>query len=143
MTRRSLSLGVALATALAFAVPPAALALGDKVEAGSCAIANSGSARGNTVTCNFDMPPEKLKELVEAAAKGGEAPVLDRLVLVRKTLGVTEDAAKTLLKIVGEDTNIPDDKLAEALTKVAGDFKRLRAQILALNPDNSTARASR
>jgi hypothetical protein len=36
----------------------AAVALGDKVEAGSCAIANSGSASGNSVTCNFDMPPE-------------------------------------------------------------------------------------
>ena len=44
---------------------------------------------------------------------------------ISKTLGVTEDAAKTLLKIVGEDRNIPDDKLAEALTKVAGDYKRL------------------
>ena len=59
---------------------------------------------------------------------------------ISKTLGVTEDAAKTLLKIVGEDANIPDDKLAEALTKVAGDYKRLQAQVAALNPDNPTAR---
>ena len=41
-----------------------------------------------------------------------------------KTLGVTEDAAKTLLKIVGEDANIPEDKLAEALATTR-DSRRL------------------
>jgi hypothetical protein len=35
---------------------------------------------------------------------------------------------------------IPDDKLAEALTKVAEDYKRLQAQVAALNPDNPKAR---
>jgi tetratricopeptide (TPR) repeat protein len=141
MTALSLCLGAALAVSVAVASPQAALALGDKVEAGSCAIANSGSAGGNSVTCNFNMPPEKLKELIEAAAKGGEAPLLDRLVLVSKTLGVTEGAAKTLLKIVGEDPNIPDDKLAEALTRAAEDFKKVQAQLAALKPDNPTAEA--
>ena len=57
-----------------------------------------------------------------------------------KTLGVTEDAAKTLLKIVGEDSTIPENKLAEALTKAAGDYKKLQAQVEALNPDNPEAR---
>ena len=55
---------------------------------------------------------------------------------VSKTLGVTESAAKKLLKIVGEDANVPEDKLAEALTKVAEDYKRLQAQLAALNPGN-------
>ena len=90
MTIRSLCLRGALAASVAVvavAVPQIAFSLGDKVEAGSCAIANSGSASGNTVTCNFNMPPEKLKELIEAAVKGGEDPILDRLVLVSKTLG--------------------------------------------------------
>ena len=67
--------------------------------------------------------------------------MLDRITQISKTLGVTEDAAKTLLKIVGEDPSIPDDNLAEALTKVAGDYKRRQAQVAALNPDNPTARA--
>ena len=140
MTRAALLAAVALSAAMIAFGQQTAIALGDKVEAGSCAIANSGSASNNTITCNFDMPPEKLKELIEAALKGGEEPILDRLVGVSKTLGVTEDAAKTLLKIVGEDQNIPDDKLAEALTRVAGDYKRLQAQVAALNPDNPTAR---
>jgi tetratricopeptide (TPR) repeat protein len=119
----------------------AAVAIGDRAEAGSCAIANAGSASGNTITCNFDMPPEKLKELIEAALKGGEEPILDRLEQVSETLGITKGAAKNLLKIVGEDSTIPDDKLAEALTKVAGDYKRLQAQVASLNPDNQTAKA--
>jgi tetratricopeptide (TPR) repeat protein len=140
MTRRLILRAAALAAALAVA-PRAATALGDtKVEAGSCSIATAGSASNNVVTCNFDMPPQKLKELTEAAAKGGEAPILDRLVQVSKTLGVTEGAAKTLLKIVGQDPDVPDDKLAEALTKVAGDYKRLQAQAAALDPENPTAR---
>ncbi len=139
--RLKVAIGAALAAALGVAVPEAALALGDKVETGSCSVATVGNASNNIVTCNFDMPPEKLKELIEAATKGGEAPILDRLVQVSKTLGVTEDAAKTLLKIVGQDPNVAEDKLAEALTKVANDYKRLQAQAAALNPENPTARA--
>jgi tetratricopeptide (TPR) repeat protein len=53
---------------------------------------------------------------------------------------VTEDATKNLLKIVGGDTNIPDDKLPEALTLVASDYERLQAHAAALNPDNPTAK---
>ena len=57
-----------------------------------------------------------------------------------RRLASPRSAAKTLLKIVGEDADIPDDRLAEALTKVAGDYKRLQAQVAALNSDNPTAR---
>ncbi len=117
-----------------------AVALGDKVEAGSCAIASNGSASGNTITCNFGLTSEQLKQVTEAAVKGATGPLIDRVVDTSKTLGVTEDAAKTLLKIVGEDTNISEAKLAEALSKVAGDYKKLQSQVSALHPDNQTAR---
>ena len=140
MTRAAVLVVVPLLAAMIVVDQGAAFALGDKVETGSCAIANSGSASGNIVTCNFGLTPEQLKQATEAAVKGATGPLLDRITEIGKTLGVTEDAAKTLLKIVGEDANIPDDKLAEALTKVAGDYKRLQAQVAALNPDNPTAR---
>ena len=140
MMRRAPCLAVLIAT-LAIAVSPAALALGDtKVEAGQCAIATGGSAVGNTVTCNFGLTNSQLKQVTEAAVKGATGPLIDRVADISKTLGVTEDAAKTLLKIVGEDANIPDDKLAEALSRVADDYKKLQAQVAALNPDNPTAR---
>jgi hypothetical protein len=57
-----------------------AVALGDKVEAG-CGIANSGSASGNSVTCNFGLTPEQLKQATEAAVKGG--PKRNRNILIR------------------------------------------------------------
>ncbi len=145
MTRRGAWLAGAVAAALAVVVPRAALAFGDKVEAGSCSIASAGSASNNTVTCNFGLTSEQLKQVTEAAVtgavKGATGPLVDRITDISKTLGVTEDAAKTLLKIVGEDPNIPEDKLAQALTKVASDYKRLQAQAAALNPDNPTAKA--
>lgn len=54
---------------------------------------------------------------------------------------MTEDAVKSLLKIVGEDPNVPEDKLADALSKAAEDYRRLQAQVSGLNPDNPTAKA--
>jgi len=141
VTRGSVLTAVALSAALIAFGQLTAVALGDKGEAGSCAIANTGSASGNMTTCNFHMPPEKVKEPIEAALKGGEAPILDRLEQVSETLGVTKSAAKNLLIVVDENPTIPDDKLAEALTRVAGDYKRLQAQVAALNPDNPTAKA--
>ena len=89
----------------------------ENVPSNSCKITSGGiGSGGNTVTCNFGMPPEQLKAAIEAAVNGR---LIDRIVQISKTLGVTEDAAKKLLKIVGEDPNIPEDKLAEALSKVA------------------------
>jgi tetratricopeptide (TPR) repeat protein len=117
------------------------------VSAGSCSVAGGRDASHNTVTCNFGLTPEEFKQATEAAVASvvpGEVaratgPLLDRIVAIGKTLGVTEEAAKTLLRIVGEETNVPDDKLAEALTKVANDYKRLQAMAAALKPANPIA----
>jgi len=106
--RRAFRLTAVLAATLAVAAPRDAAALGDtKVEAGSCGIATSGSAINYTITCNFGLTPEQLKQVTEAAVKGATGPLVERIADISKTLGVTEDAAKTLLKIVGEDANIP------------------------------------
>jgi tetratricopeptide (TPR) repeat protein len=130
---------VALAIPLALLLPRASVAAGSEAPSGSCNVASGGiGSGGNTVTCNFGMPPEQLKATIEAAVNGR---LIDRIVDISKTLGVTEDAAKSLLKIVGEDSNIPEDKLAEALSKAAEDYKRLQVQIAALNPENPTAKA--
>jgi tetratricopeptide (TPR) repeat protein len=92
------------------------------------------------VTITYRLTPEQVKELTKAAAAGAVGPLADRIVDLSKTLGVTEEAAKTLLRIVGEQPNVPDERLPEVLTKVANDYKRLQAQVAALNPDNHTAR---
>ena len=70
MTRAAVLAAVALSAAMIAFGQQTAVAFGDKVEGGSCAIANSGSASGNTITCNFGMPPEQLKETIEAAVSG-------------------------------------------------------------------------
>ena len=142
MRRAQTTRAAALFVALTLLAPHAGVVAGGKGEPGSCNITSGGIASGgNTVICNFGLTPEQLKQVTEAAVKGAVGSLADQIRDISKNLGVTEDAAKNLLKIVGEDTNIPDDKLAEALTKVAGDYKRLQAQVAALNPDNQTAKA--
>jgi hypothetical protein len=151
VTRAALPAALVFSVATLVLAEQTAVALGDKVEAG-CGIASSG----NIVNCNFDLAPEQLKQLTDSVVKGATEAVgkgetesavkaaieaqQDHLDKIAETLGVTKSATKTLLKIVGEDPNIPDDKLAEALSKVAGDYKRLQSQVAALNLENPTAR---
>jgi tetratricopeptide (TPR) repeat protein len=134
----SAAIAATLAVALAIIAPRVSVAADENVPSDSCKIASGGiGSGGNTVTCNFGMPPEQLKAAIEAALNGH---LIDRIVQISKTLGVTEDAAKTLLKIVGEDSDVPEDWLAEALGKAAIDYQRLQAQLAALKPDNPTAK---
>jgi tetratricopeptide (TPR) repeat protein len=80
-----------------------------------------------------------VKELTEAAARGATAPLTTAIVDLSKRLGVTEDATKTLLRIIGEQ-DVPLERLSEMLHRVANDYKRLQEQAAALNPDNPMAR---
>ena len=102
-------------------------------------VAVGGDIKNSTI--NFGLTPEQLREVTKAAVEGATGPLIDRISVISKTLGVTEDAAKTLLKIAGEQPNVPDEKLAEVLTKIADDYKRLKATAAALTPDNPTAQA--
>jgi hypothetical protein len=82
-----------------------------------------------------------LRQVTKAAVEGETDRMMNRVVEVSKQLGITENAAKTLLRIVGEQTDVPDERLAEVLTKVANDYKRLQTQVAALDRDNPTAHA--
>ena len=126
-------LALSLATVLTAVAPHAVFALGDTtVNAAQCSIATGANAANNSVTCNFGLTDEQLKQVTAAAVKGATEPLLDQIVDISKTLGVTAEAAKTLLRIVGEQPNVPDERLGEVLTKVANDYKRLLAQAAAL-----------
>jgi tetratricopeptide (TPR) repeat protein len=140
VTRRS-SLALAAAVAVILLCPHDAEALGDTtISAGTCGVAAGGSVTGNTVTCNFGLTPEQLREVTQAAVTGATASLAGQIADISGRLGVTENAAKTLLRIVGE-RDVPNERLAEALSQVAADYKRLRTQVAGLNPDNPTARA--
>src|SRR3984893_5920795 len=126
---------------LVLAHPHLAAALGDTdVKAGACSVASGGNATKNTITCNFGLTPEQLREATKAAVAGATSLLLDRIDKIRNVLGVTRSAAEKLLKIAGEQPDVPDEKLAEGLTSVAADYQRLKAQAAALSPDNLTAR---
>jgi hypothetical protein len=60
--------------------------------------------------------------VTKPAVEGAIGPLLDGIEDIRKRLGVTEEAAKALVRVVGEQTDVPDERLAEALTKVAADY---------------------
>ena len=78
--------------------------------------------------------------MTRAAVEGATSPLMDRIEIVSKRLGVTQEAAKTLLRIAGEQTNVSDERLAETLTKIANDDKRLQEQVAALSPENPVAK---
>ena len=87
---------------------------------------------------NFGLLPEQVKELTAAPARGATAPLTTVIVDLSKRLGVTEDAARTLLRIVGEQ-DVPLERLTETLYRVANDYRRLQEQAAALNPDSPMA----
>lgn len=148
------ALGLTL-IAIALPTPAAHAGTNGAVSAAPCGVAAGRDARNNTTICNFGLTPEQFRELTdsvvkrtaEAAGKGATDAAVevarkaqqDQIEKIGKTLGMTEDAVKSLLKIVGEDPNVPEDKLAEALSKAAEDYKRLQSQVAALNPDNPAA----
>lgn len=121
------------------AVAEAALAAEPAIDADKCAIAAGRDVRGNTLTCNFGLSTEQLRQVTDAAVRGATAPLIDRIAAISQQLGVTQSAAETLLRIVGEQKEIPIDRLGETLLKVAEDFKRQQAQLAALHPDDAVA----
>ena len=88
---------------------------------------------------NFGLTPEQVKELTEAAVRGATDPLTSAIIDLSKRLGVTDDATKTLLRIVGE-RDVPLERLSETLNCVANDYKRLQGQAAALNLENTAAR---
>jgi hypothetical protein len=102
-------------------------------KAGDCA--NTGSVINSPVTCNFGLTDTQLKQVMEAAVTGATEPLTRQIIAISKTLDVTQDAVKDFLRVVGQKENIPDNKLAETLTKVADEYKRLQAQSAAEKTD--------
>src|SRR6478672_9056583 len=84
--------------------------------------------------------PEQVRELTEAAARGATEPLTSTIVDLSERLGITKDATRTLLRIVSEQ-DVPLERLSETLNRVANDYKRLQAQVAALNLDTPTAKA--
>ena len=108
-----------LAAALAVSYPSDAGAFND-VTAAPGGVAAGGDITG---TVNVGLSPEQVKELTEAAARGATGPLTAAIVDLSKKLGVTEDATRSLLRIVGEQ-DVPLERLSETLVRVANDYKK-------------------
>ena len=126
-----------LATVLIFSVPSGLAQVfgGRSVEALGCASAVGGDVRDSTITTVCGYTAEQVKGLINDAL----ALVTDRIVDVSKRLGVTEDAALTLLRIIGQG-DVPHERLPQKLAEVANQYKKLEEQVAALNPENPLAR---
>ncbi len=71
----SIRLAASLAAVLTVLAPHATEAAETAVS-GSCTVTTGGiESGGNTVTCNFGLTPEQLKQLTEAAVRGATEPL--------------------------------------------------------------------
>lgn len=140
MRRRGQEIAIlALASLISTFATRGAFALGDNsVTANGCSLAAGRDVTSTTVNCQYGLTPEQVQELTKAAISGAVGPLRETIVDLSKRLGVTEDATKKLLRIVGE-TDPPLDRLADKLSEVANDYRRLRAQTDALNPKDALA----
>jgi tetratricopeptide (TPR) repeat protein len=94
---------------------------------------------GRDAIVTYGLTPEQVQELTKAAAAGAVGPLANQIVDLSKRLGVTENAALTLLHILDQE-DVPLERLPQKLGEVAAQYKRIQAQLAALNPQNPTAR---
>src|SRR6516162_8103957 len=106
MTNAARGVVLCLAAGLAVVHPGGVSAFND-VTAAPGGVAAGGDITG---TVNVGLSPEQVKELTEAAARGATGPLTAAIVDLSKKLGVTEDATRSLLRIVGEQ-DVPLERL--------------------------------
>jgi tetratricopeptide (TPR) repeat protein len=95
-------------------------------------------AGGNAIV-NYGLTPEQVQELTKAAAAGAVGPLAKEIVDLSKSLGVTQGATLTMLRILGQG-DVPLEQLPQKLAKIANQYKKFEAQLAALNPQNPMAR---
>jgi len=94
---------------------------------------------GRDAIVTYGLMPEEVQELTKAAAAGAVGPLADKIVDLSKRLGVTENAALTLLHILDQE-DVQLEQLPLKLGEVANQYKKFQAQLAALNPQNPLAR---
>jgi hypothetical protein len=94
---------------------------------------------GRDAIVNYGLTPEQVQELTKAAAAGAVGPLAKEIIDLSNRLGVTQGAALTLLRIVGQ-RDVPFEQVPEKLAEVASQYQQAQAQLAALNPQNPSAR---
>jgi tetratricopeptide (TPR) repeat protein len=122
-----------LVSALAFP------ALAEPQPAGSPGAQSPAVTAGRNVTTSYGLSPEQVQELTKAAAAGAIGPLADRIVDLSNRLGVTEGAAVTMLRIIGEQ-DVPLELLPQKLAEVAERYRWARDRLAALDPQDAVTR---
>jgi len=90
------------------------LAQGQQLET-SGAQSPAVSASGN-VAITYGLTPEQVQQLTKAAVAGAVGPLVDKIVDLSQKLGVTQGAALTLLRVLGQQ-DVPLEQLPQKLSR--------------------------
>jgi tetratricopeptide (TPR) repeat protein len=109
------------------------------ISGGNVTISPSLIAGRDTIV-TYGLTPEQVQELTKAAVSGAAGQLADSLTDLSSRLGVTEGATRTILGILNQ-RDVPLEQLPQKLAEVANEYKKLEAQLTALNPQNPLARS--
>src|SRR5215831_17035902 len=87
----------------------------------------------------YGLTPEQVQELIKAAAAGAVGPLADKIVDLSGKLGVTQAAAVTMLRIIGQQ-DVPLERLPQKLAEVAQQYKSAMDRLGALDPQDPVTR---
>lgn len=90
---------------------------------------------GGNVAVTYGLTPEQVQELTKAATAGAVGPLADRIVDLSGKLGVTQGAAISMLRIIGQQ-DVPLEKLPQKLAEVAQQYKSAMERLAALDPQD-------
>jgi hypothetical protein len=96
-------------------------------------------AAGGNVAVTYGLTPEQVEELTKAAAAGAVGPLADRIADLSNRLGVTQGAAVTMLRIIGQQ-DVPLEKLPQKLAEVAEQYKSAMERLASLDPQDPVTR---
>lgn len=88
-------------------------------------------SQGN-VAVTYGLAPEQVQELTKAAVAGATGPMSAQLVEVSGELGITQEAALTLLRVLGEQ-NAPLERLPEKLGEITTRYKQAVERLQAID----------
>jgi hypothetical protein len=80
-----------------------------------------------------------VQELTKAAAAGAVGPLTEKIVDLSSKLGVTEGAAVTMLRVIGQQ-DVPLEKLPQKLAEVAERYKSAMERLAVLDPQDPITR---
>jgi tetratricopeptide (TPR) repeat protein len=92
------------------------------------------SASGN-VAITYGLTPEQVQQLTKAAAAGAVGPLAGKIVDLSQKLGITQGAALTLLRVLGQQ-DVPLEQLPQKLAEVTAQYKQAVDRLAALQPED-------